>query len=261
MKRRDFLAASCLAGVAPLAAAEAGDAPAPGDKELFELRLYHVDAGPKREALVDFFGKAAIPAWNRLGIGPVGVFSVLEGDDVGLYVVLPHKTPQSVLTATRQMMADEEVLKAGAAVLDAPFAEPAYQRVESSLMLAFDECPKLEIPSKKETRLFQLRTYESHSEAAHAKKVEMFTTLGELEIFRRTGLNPVFFGRTLVGRRLPNFVYMLTFADRAAQQEAWSTFVADPAWQTLRGTPGYSDAEILSNLSSLVLRPAAFSQV
>ena len=89
----------------------------------------------------------------------------------------------------------------------------------------------------------------------------MFTTLGELEIFRRAGLTPVFYGRTLVGRRLPNFVYMLTFADQDARQKAWGTFVADPEWTKLKNTPGYSDPEILSNLSSLTLRPTSYSQV
>jgi hypothetical protein len=89
----------------------------------------------------------------------------------------------------------------------------------------------------------------------------MFTSLGELEIFRRAGLTPVFFGRTLVGRRLPHFVYMLTFADQGAREKAWGTFVADPEWEKLKNTPGYSDAEILSNLTSLSLRPTGYSQI
>lgn len=110
----------------------------------------------------------------------------------------------------------------------------------------------------KEAEYYELRTYDVR---IGEQKVEMFTKLGELEIFRRAGLTPVFFGRTLIGRRLPNFVYMLTFADQAAKQKAWSTFVADPEWEKLKNTPGYSDPEILSKLTSLTLRPTSFSQV
>ena len=117
------------------------------------------------------------------------------------------------------------------------------------------------VPDTDAPRIFELRTYESHSVQAHARKVEMFTTMGELEIFRRAGLTPVFFGRALIGRRLPNFVYMLTFADQAAKQKAWRTCVADPEWEKLKSTPGYSDPEIRSNLTSLTLRPTSFSQV
>jgi hypothetical protein len=54
---------------------------------------------------------------------------------------------------------------------------------------------------------------------------------------------------------------MLTFADEAAREKAWSTFRVDPAWNRLRETPGYSNPEILSNLTSLTLRPTDYSQV
>jgi hypothetical protein len=178
-----------------------------------------------------------------------------------IHVLLPHGSPESLAHAAAHLADDAPFQAAAAAWLGRPATSPGYVRYESTLLKAFPNVPRLEVPDTTKPRIFELRTYESHSEAAHAKKVEMFTTLGELEIFRRTGLNPVFFGRTLVGQRLPNFVYMLTFADREAQRRAWSTFRADPAWAKLKATPGYSNAEILSNLSSLMLRPTDFSQV
>ena len=49
----------------------------------------------------------------------------------------------------------------------------------------------------------------------------MFGELGELAIFRRTGLRPVFFGNNLIGDRLPSFTYMLTFDDMAAREKNW----------------------------------------
>ena len=53
-----------------------------------------------------------------------------------------------------------------------------YKRMTSSLLLGFDECPKVEVPSKKDTRLFQLRIYESHNTTKAKLKVEMFNKRG-----------------------------------------------------------------------------------
>ena len=75
MKRRDFLAASCVAGVAPLCSLAAGQEPAVGArKQYLELRLYELETGDKAKAFGQFLKDAAIPALNRLKIGPVGVF-------------------------------------------------------------------------------------------------------------------------------------------------------------------------------------------
>ena len=90
-------------------------------------------------------------------------------------------------------------------------------------MGAIEGVPKLEVPAgvaEKKPRIFELRTYESHSKSANKKKIEMFNT-GELGIFRRTGLQPVFFGETLIGTKMPNLTYMLTFENMAAHDKNW----------------------------------------
>jgi NIPSNAP len=124
--------------------------------------------------------------------------------------------------------------------------------------------PRIEVPSataSKGPRLFELRTYESTSEKAHRAKVRMFAELGEIDIFRRVGLTPVFFARTLAGPRMPNLVYMLVHENMAAREKSWDAFRNDPKWKKLSATPGYSDAEIVSNITTVYLRPAAYSQV
>ena len=260
MKRREFMAASCLAGLAPLGGmALAQDAGGAKKKEYYELRLYELESAAKQKAFVEFLGKAAIPAMNRLEIGPVGAFTMMEDDSPNLYVLLPHKSVESAATANRRLMADAEFLKAGAAVLDAPKPDPAYLRVESSLLVAFDGFPKLEVPSKKASRVFQLRIYESRNAERAIKKVAMFNEGGEIEIFRRTGLPPVFFGEALLGTRLPNLTYMLGFDDLEAKEAGWAKFLADPAWTKLKNDPQYKDT--VSNVTNIMLRPAACSQI
>lgn len=261
MKRRQWLmgaGATAGAGLGRARMLRAEDKAA----EYYELRTYDVRIGEQKTALDAYLQGVAVPAWNRAGIEPVGVFETTGGPEMPkVHVLLTHSDPASVATLSSRLDADAEYRDAAAGWLARPATSPGYIRYESTLLQAFPNIPKIEVPDTTRPRIFELRTYESHNERAHDMKVEMFTHMGELEIFRKTGLNPVFYGRTLIGRRLPNFVYMLTFDDHAAKQKAWRTFVADPEWDKLKSTPGYSDPEILSNLTSLTLRPTSYSQV
>ncbi|HMH13641.1 MAG TPA: NIPSNAP family protein [Edaphobacter sp.] len=127
------------------------------------------------------------------------------------------------------------------------------------MLSAFAGWPKVVTP-KKEKRIFQLRTYESPSQVAHTRKIQMFNE-SEIEIFARTGLTPVFFGNTVIGTRMPSLTYMLVFADTTELIEKWKAFSADPAWKELSHRPGNTDAEIVSNISNLYLSPLSCSQI
>lgn len=240
----------------------AAETEAKSAREFYELRLYHLRQGPMLKRFDEFYRDVALPAWNRAGVNPVGVFDLAIGPDAPTkYVLLPFKSLTAMAAAGETFEADPEVLKADFA--NVPPTDPAYIRKESSLLLAFAGLPKLEVPNQvaeKKPRLFELRTYEAHSRKANKKKVEMFN-VGEIAIFRRTGLQPVFFGETLIGTKLPNLNYMLVFDDMAARDKNWATFVGDPEWKKLSTTPGYTNAEILTNITNVFLKPTAYSQV
>ena len=263
MKRRDFIAASCLAGVAPLATAALAEETGKKTKEYYELRLYKMASKEKRDAFEKYLAEAAIPAWKRLGIGPVGVFEFLpdekKDESPDLYVLLPAKSAGVLLAANSHIMADKEYLKAAADMLGTPKNDPAYQRIESSIMIAFDDIPKLEIPTKKKGHIFQLRTYESHNEEKAKKKIAMFNEGGEMAVFRDVGMPPVFFGETLIGNKVTNLTYMLGFDDMAAKEAGWKKFLADPRWDKLKKDPQYKDT--VSNITNIMLRPAACSEI
>jgi hypothetical protein len=205
------------------------------------------------------------PALNRLGIKPQGAFSVVVGpDSPAIYLLLPHPSADSVSTVAARLSLDPEYQRGAAAFRSLPATDPPYVRRESSLMVAFDSVPAVEAPAgpmAAPSRIFELRTYESHNEAAGQKKIEMFEKGGEIGIFRRVGLHPVFFGRNLTGPGLPSLTYMLVFPDLAAREKSWNAFRDDPEWVKLRSTPGYSNAEILTNIHNLLLRPTDYSQL
>jgi len=266
MKRRDLLLAASTFAAAPMAAAaQAGAGKAGAGRQYLELRKYSLLNRSKISRFDTFLRHAAIPALNRLGVGPVGVFSVLYGPNVpeaALYLLLPYKSLESWAAAKDALIADAEFMRAGAGVLDTPISDPAYVRAESSLMLAFEQMPALELPPQtagKKPRLFELRTYESHSVIAGRKKIEMFNQGGEIEIFRKTGLNPVFFGETLLGTQLPNLTYMLCHDNMQTRDAGWDRFVKHPDWLKLREVEKYKDT--VSNITDIILRPTAYSQI
>jgi NIPSNAP len=109
-------------------------------------------------------------------------------------------------------------------------------------------------------RIFNLRVYESHNERAHLKKVEMFR-MGELEIFKRVGLNPCFFGHAVAGGRMPNLTYLLEFADEESRAKAWARFREDAEWKRLKAKEGFADRDIVSKITNRVLVPTPYSQM
>jgi hypothetical protein len=259
MNRRQFLTIASVTGLAPLGlsatAAETENAP----RDFYELRQYQVETELHRAGFDAFLRDAAIPALNRLGIRPVGVFYP-EKDLSPIYVLLRSKSLDTLATATARLQADTEFLTKGAAFLDAPATAPAFKRAESTLMVAFTGMPDLETPIKAPGRVFQLRIYESPSVKTGQKKIEMFNT-AEIAIFRKVGLHPVFFSETLVGTKMPNLTYMLAFESMDEQKANWKKFGADPDWQKLRAIPDYADKKILCGITNLSLKPAEYSQI
>lgn len=255
MTRSTFLK-STMAAAGIAGTAHAADA---AGREYFEIRKYTLKT-PEKQALLEAYLKdAAIPALNRLGVHNVGVFLPEKQEaTLVIYVVLRHASLDSFAKST-ELLADAGLQQKGAAYLAAPATDAIYERVESWLTKGIDGMPAMTLPAKG-SKMYQLRIYESHGEKAAKKKVEMFN-IGELAIFKRCGLNAVFFGETIVGPLMPNLTYMLAFNDTAAKDAAWNTFRADPDWAKLKTTPGFTDKEIVSRITNIVLVPEPYSQI
>ena len=230
------------------------------NSEIYELRIYSLPAA-KQPILDKYLSEAFIPALHRQGIGMVGVF--MEKPDKGVlrvYVLIVHPSLGSVANVTTRLAEDETFLKAANEYWDAKATDPAYSRIESSILVPLAGMPRLQKPDTSQARLLNLRTYESHSERAALKKIEMFNK-SEMAIFRRVGLTPVFFGATVAGSLMPNLTYMLVFPDEPGRVAAWSRFGSDAEWKKLRAVPEYADKEIVSHITNRILLPAAYSEI
>jgi hypothetical protein len=262
MQRRTFLQSTLASGgiaAVPAIAAGADEAAAKKPREFFELRTYFLNRD-KQPVLDDFLRTAFIPALNRLGVKSVGVFyETPVPTSLAAYVLIPYQSLEQMSAVAANLAGDAAFQKAAAEYAAIPAAEPVYDRIESSLLMAFETMPVLEAPARK-SRLFNLRIYESHSEAAGRKKIEMFNQ-GEIAIFRRVGLTPVLFGETIVGSRMPNLTYLLVFDDDTARAEAWNRFRTDPEWIKLKSIPEYEDKRIVSKITNRLLTPTDYSQI
>lgn len=264
MQRRHFLTSSLAASALAFTGKSGAQATMGKQREYYELRKYFMQSGPQTKLTESYVSDALIPALNRIGISPVGVFRLTIGPETPtLYVLIPSTSVETLVTTDLRLVQDKQFMQAAEPFWNASAKEPPYIRIESSLMIAFEGHPKLTVPAataQHAKRVFQLRTYESPTNQDHVRKIEMFHN-GEFDIFQKAGFGQVFYGDSLIGARLPNLTYMLTFGDIGEMNEKWAAFGNDPDWKKLSSSPRYAFEQIVSNITNLILTPTDFSQI
>jgi hypothetical protein len=260
MERRELLAAF---GASAFLGSE-GRAAGPATNTFLEIKTWRCHNSPENQSarLTDYLSAGLAPALQRAGAKLAGAFSSVIGPDGPYFLTITEYASLAAMQdALRLVSADGEhhkELKKLSADASLPFV-----RVESSLLRSFDGMPAVAAPDESEKhppRIFELRTYESQSFLSLSTKVGMFNG-GEMQIFQRLGMRPVFFGETLVGPRQPNLMYMLSYDDLAARDKLWHDFGTDPEWRKLSAKPELKDSEIVANISNVILRPLTFSSI
>lgn len=279
LPRREFLkttlaASATAAFAAPLAATTAQ----PPGREYYELRCYRLQAGTRLKAdaevapLDAYLEKAFLPSLGKLGVKHVGVFTELDVNKEAataspkagspVWVLIPHTGLESLVTINSALNADPALQLAAADYLNASKATPAFERIDSWLLLAFAGMPKLELPAfsrdRVPTRVFELRDYESHSELKALNKMAMFDD-GEIMLMKDLGMSPLFFGQALIGPDLPHLRYITGAADLATHLANWKKFGSDPRWTQMRSDPRY--AGNTSRNTSRFIAPKPYSQI
>lgn len=262
MISRIFLQAAC--GIALLVAmlgnpshSAAADSEKP---QYYEVRVYATQSEEQQKRVNDYWQNAAIPAYNRMGIQPVGVFTELQDSATNkIYVLTPCDSLEDFAAIPAKLAVDTDYQKAAAEFLNAPKTNPAYARFESSLLVAFDGMKRMVVPpADKKPNVFELRTYLSSSEGKDLNKIKMFES-GEIPLMKEIGLSPIFYGRTIAGLNMPCLVYMTCGENLDAHKQHWKAFSASPVWKKLTGDPQYKDN--VSRIISILLKRTAASQI
>src|SRR5208282_5832842 len=152
-----------LPGIVPRAlAADSAQA------QYYELRVYTTKSEQQQKLVSDYWQKAGVPAYNRMGVQPVGVFTELEDSPTNsVYVLIPFDSLETFAAVPSRLAADATYQAAAAEYLGLTKSGAAYDRIESSLNIAFDSMKKLAAPpsaADKSPWIFELRTYQSPSE-------------------------------------------------------------------------------------------------
>jgi hypothetical protein len=258
MDRRGFLSASAAS-----LAAGAASAAENGGNQFFELKEYQLrnSKAGQQARLTKFLEAEHLPMTKRVGMVTAGYFAMTLGEfaprvfSLAVYNSLGHM--QETLEARA---ADKAWVKASTEFGSDPNAP--FDRVNSRLLRAFDGMKKIDAPaaSDKGPRLFDLRRYENETFADMREKMNMFNT-EEIAIFRKTGINPLLFGETIVGDHMPNITYMAWYDDMAARDKAWAAFLSDPDWVRIRSKAGWGNDDIVATVSNIHLRPLNFSPI
>ncbi len=233
------------------------------EQEFYELRIYRNSEATKQVAVVYYLETALVPALNRIGVKTVGIFLPTSGKPEvpshDVYVLIPYADLNQFAGSGDALAADDVYAAAATEFMAASAKDPFYARLESRLMRAFSGMPVLEVPNRdSETRLLELRIYESHNTQKARLKVEMFNA-GEIEIMKDVKLGPVFFGETLISNDAPNLTYMLSAPSEEAHDEHWGGFGKHPRWQELKKMEKYKGT--VSSIRSVKLKPTGGSQI
>lgn len=261
MTRRNILAG---AAVSAFAGAGAHAAQGSAANVFLELKRYQLHTTPEKQMprLSAFLEEHYAAALGRAGSKLIGAFSNLIGMEAPYALTLVQHDSLAAMQSTLARLAADNDYQRALAGLDTPNGYP-FQRQESSLLKTFDGMPQPLLSAASDQhppRYFELRRYESQTEATLTRKVKMFNS-GEIGIFQRLGMRPVFFGEALVGERLPNLYYMLSFDSWEARDELWKKFGSDPEWKKLSSPAELHDDQIVSNISNAILRPLKFSLI
>jgi hypothetical protein len=214
-------------------------------KEYFEIRVYHFATSEQENIIDSYLKQALLPALHKKNITRIGVFKPIFNDtavDKKIVLLIPYKSMEQFIKTSAALQSDQDLQQAGSAYINATYDKPPYTRFETILVTAFDDMTYLEAPkltAPKSERIYELRSYEGHTEKIYKNKVEMFNKGGEVKLFKRLGFNAVFYGEVIAGSRMPNLMYMTSFESRAEREAHWKTFVADPEWKVLSSKPEY----------------------
>jgi hypothetical protein len=228
--------------------------------EIKTYRLHNSDEAQSKR-VSDYLETGLFPALTRAGSAkPVAALANLIGPD-GPYLVTLIQYPslealQATLTKLAADPAHDKALQQLSSGPGMPFVT-----IESTILHNLAILPEAVVPTDTATRhprIFELRTYQNQSLTAMQKKAAMFNG-GETAIFQRLGMRPVFIGEAIIGPRLPNITYMLSFDNLDGREKLWQAFGSDPGWKSLSAPPDLHDSQIVANISNTILRPLPFS--
>jgi hypothetical protein len=232
-------------------------------KEFYELKTYTIKNSDQEKRVDSYLANAYLPALKRHGISNIGVFKIRNDKFLvsnKIYVLIPYASLAQFESLEAALANDKSHLKAGNDYITAKYDNPPYERINSVLMRAFPEMPKMkptQVTGPKSERVYELRSYESPTEATYKNKVAMFNEGGEVDLFKSLGFNAVFYAEVISGDKMPNLMYMTTFPNMEKRDALWESFFTSDKWTELKNDETYKNN--MNKADIFLLYPTAYS--
>jgi hypothetical protein len=238
-------------------------------RDFYQIKVYHLKNEDQERKMDEFLKNAYLPALHRAGIKDVGIFKPVIAPETNpvaaeklIYVFIPFSSRDGFFDLDSRLKKDSRYLEDGGVYADAKYSEAPYERIETILLTAFEKNPHYGLPklnSPKKERIYELRSYEGHTEKVSANKIKMFNEGDEVGLFKRLNFNAVFYAEVVAGSTMPNLMYMTTFENRADRDTHWSTFGKDEYWKKLSGLTEYQN-NVSKNVTKF-LYPTDYSDI
>ncbi len=230
---------------------------------IFQIYIYHLKNNEQVTLTDNYLQNAFLPALHRFGIKNIGVFKPINNDTAvkkSIYVLIRFSSVDSWSKLSDYLLSNVTFKSYAKDFLNSDSKNPAFERIESILLQPFSAQQNLVIPREKNShRIFELRSYESPTEILFEKKVAMFNTGSEIQIFNRLGFNPVFYGKVISGNRMPNLMYMPVFDSEQQKVAQWKRFGSDSTWKRISTIAENENAVSVSHIDSIMMHSTEYS--
>lgn len=232
-------------------------------QEFYQLKIYSFGTATQEKALDEYLENAYLPALKKMNISNIGVFK-LKSNEVDsikkIYVLIPFDELSQFENLDQELLKDKTYVSNGAIYIKAPYDMQLYFRIESILLKAFKDMPKMQtskLDGPRKDRVYELRSYESATETIFKNKVEMFNDGGEIKLFDKLNFNAVFYSEVISGSKMPNLMYMTTFSNQESRDAHWKSFVDSAEWKEMSSLQKYQHN--VSHIDITFLYPTKYS--
>jgi len=232
-------------------------------RQFYQLRIYSLETAEQVKITDNYLKDNFLPALKKLNISNIGVFKSrpTEKDTINkIYVLIPFSSLNEFQMIEDKLSSNQAYLSGDSNYMKALHDNPPFQRMETILLKAFKDMPIIKpspLSGPRKDRIYELRSYESPTEAYFKNKVEMFNDGGEIRLFKRLNFNAVFYSEVIAGPKMPNLMYMTTFANQESRDAHWKLFVDAPEWKEMSSLTKYQNN--VSHIDIMFLYPTEYS--
>lgn len=234
-------------------------------QEYYLLKFYNCTNAQQVSQVENYVGNTLKPFLKKHGVPVVGVYMPLANDTAVVKKLLVWMPLTDLHTLDRIEQAFGAIDPFGndpLIHLDSFQNNAPYSRIETTLASAFKLHPKYSAKKsfeRSDDNIYEYRSYESSTEDMHLRKVQMFNEGGEIDIFRNLDFNAVFYSRAIVGPRMPNLIYMISFKNMDERNKHWNAFRDDPKWKEISPMPKYSGT--VSRNETVLMKASKYSDL